>query len=322
MVKQGKADKNNQSCGLTPKTKQNPPQKKENPRRIKLSLLLAHIGKTRMQKLQREGHLESINDESYEKCESCISGKMTKNPFNKTIERATDLLFGLSTYRCVWTLRQRVKERVNKNGIVQHFPLTSPYTPTKSKMVYLKDYALESVVRILNMVPTKKVKRDSADKNSNRDLFSVSCKDNPKELKDLGKLHTFWNQIYRENSLAPMEVKHELSNEMCASTPEEVAYMKKVPYASAVGSIMYAVRCHRPDVTFAQNLYLRNTRDMFLVYRGKPDAELNVTGFCDASWQCDKDDMNQHEAEYMAASRNCRRRLLLDYEILLEILWE
>nr|GFD03210.1 retrotransposon protein, putative, Ty1-copia subclass [Tanacetum cinerariifolium] len=109
-----------------------------------------------------------------------------------------------------------------------------------------------------------------------------------------------------------MEVKHDLSNEMCASSDEEKPYMKKVPYASAVGSIMYAVRCTRPDVKFAQNLvsryqqnpgklhwvavkhilkYLRNTKDMFLVYEGNPDTELEVTGFCDASWQCDKDDM-------------------------------
>nr|GFC00184.1 retrotransposon protein, putative, Ty1-copia subclass [Tanacetum cinerariifolium] len=64
--------------------------------------------------------------------------------------------------------------------------------------------------------------------------------------------------------------------------------MQNVPYASAVGSIMYAVRCTRPDVAFAQNItsrfqqnpkdihwttvknilkYLRNTKDMFLVYR-------------------------------------------------------
>ncbi|GJW26098.1 retrotransposon protein, putative, ty1-copia subclass [Tanacetum coccineum] len=88
----------------------------------------------------------------------------------------------------------------------------------------------------------------------------------------------------------PMEVKHDLSNEMCASSDEEKAYMKKVPYALAVGSIMYAVRCTRPDVAFAQNLYLRNMKDMFLVYGGNPDTELDVTGFCDASWQCDKDD--------------------------------
>nr|GFD18214.1 retrotransposon protein, putative, Ty1-copia subclass [Tanacetum cinerariifolium] len=35
---------------------------------------------------------------------------------------------------------------------------------------------------------------------------------------------------------------------------------------------------------------LRNGKDMFLVYGGNPDTELEVTGFCDASWQCDKDD--------------------------------
>ena len=53
---------------------------------------LAHIGKTRMQKLQRDGLLENINDESFDKCESCISGKMTKKPFNNRIEKADDLL--------------------------------------------------------------------------------------------------------------------------------------------------------------------------------------------------------------------------------------
>ncbi|GJT97502.1 retrotransposon protein, putative, ty1-copia subclass [Tanacetum coccineum] len=61
---------------------------------------LAHIGKTRMQKLQREGLLESINDDSYDKCESCISGKMTKKPFNNNIERATDLLGLIHTDVC------------------------------------------------------------------------------------------------------------------------------------------------------------------------------------------------------------------------------
>ncbi|GKC95492.1 retrotransposon protein, putative, ty1-copia subclass [Tanacetum coccineum] len=127
----------------------------------------------------------------------------------------------------------------------------------------------------------------------------------------IDKILKKFNMHNSKKGYLPMEVKHELSNEMCASTPEEVAYIKKVPYASAVGSIMYVVRCTRPDVAFAQNLvsryqqnpgklhwvavkhilkYLRNTRDMFLVYGGKPDTELNVTGFCDASWQCDKDD--------------------------------
>ncbi|GJS07042.1 retrotransposon protein, putative, ty1-copia subclass [Tanacetum coccineum] len=37
-----------------------------------------------------------------------------------------------------------------------------------------------------------------------------------------------------------------------AKTPTEVQRMQRVPYASAIGSIMYAVRCTRPDVAFAQ----------------------------------------------------------------------
>ncbi|GJW04901.1 secreted RxLR effector protein 161-like protein [Tanacetum coccineum] len=85
--------------------------------------------------------------------------------------------------------------------------------------------------------------------------------------------------------------------------------MTRVPYASAVGSIMYAMTCTRPDVSFALSMvsrnqqnpsegywtavknnikYLRNTKDMFLVYGG--EEELRVTSYYDASWQTDKDD--------------------------------
>ena len=46
---------------------------------------LAHIGKARMKKLQHDGLLEKINDESFDKCESCIAGKMTKKPFKNKI---------------------------------------------------------------------------------------------------------------------------------------------------------------------------------------------------------------------------------------------
>nr|GEW29821.1 retrotransposon protein, putative, Ty1-copia subclass [Tanacetum cinerariifolium] len=74
---------------------------------------------------------------------------------------------------------------------------------------------------------------------------------------------------------------------------------------------MYAVRCTRPDVAFAQNItsrfqqnpselhwtavknihkYLRNTKDMFLVYGGNPEAELRVDCYCDAGFKTDRDD--------------------------------
>nr|GEW67281.1 hypothetical protein [Tanacetum cinerariifolium] len=50
-----------------------------------------------------------------------------------------------------------------------------------------------------------------------------------------------------------MQEKLKLSKSQGDSTPAEMKRMQNVPYASAVGSIMYAVRCTRPDVAFAQN---------------------------------------------------------------------
>ncbi|GJS84371.1 hypothetical protein Tco_0750912 [Tanacetum coccineum] len=82
-----------------------------------------------------------------------------------------------------------------------------------------------------------------------------------------------------------MQEKLRLSKSQGTSTPAELKRMQNVPYASAVGSIMYVVICTRPDVAFAQNIrsrfqqnpgdlywttvknilkYLRNTKDMFL----------------------------------------------------------
>ncbi|GKF61449.1 hypothetical protein Tco_0181503, partial [Tanacetum coccineum] len=97
-----------------------------------------------------------------------------------------------------------------------------------------------------------------------------------------------------------------------ASTPAELKCMQNVPYASAVGSIMYAVRCTRLDVALAQNItsrfqqnpcdlhwtivknimkYLKNTKDMFLVYRGDLKRELRVSCYTDTGYLTDADDL-------------------------------
>nr|GFC08292.1 retrotransposon protein, putative, Ty1-copia subclass [Tanacetum cinerariifolium] len=54
-----------------------------------------------------------------------------------------------------------------------------------------------------------------------------------------------------------MQERLDLNKTQSASTPKEVKRMQNVPYASAVRSIMYAVRCTRPDVAFAQNITSR-----------------------------------------------------------------
>nr|GFA62550.1 hypothetical protein [Tanacetum cinerariifolium] len=100
----------------------------------------------------------------------------------------------------------------------------------------------------------------------------------------IDKILKKYNMHNSKKGYLPMEVKHDLSNELCASTPEEVAYMKKVPYASAnPGKLHWVAVKHILK-------YLRITRDMFLMYGGKPDTKLDVIGFYDASWHCDIDD--------------------------------
>ncbi|GJZ55152.1 retrotransposon protein, putative, ty1-copia subclass [Tanacetum coccineum] len=111
----------------------------------------------------------------------------------------------------------------------------------------------------------------------------------------------------------PMQEKLRLSKSQGASTPAELKHMQNVPYASVVGSIMYAVRCTRPDVAFTQNIttsrfqhnpsdlhwttvknilkYLRNTKDMFLVYEGDLKRELRVSYYIDVGYLTDADDL-------------------------------
>ena len=55
---------------------------------------LGHIGVKRMKKLHKDGFLESLDYESFDACEPCLMGKMTKIAFSGTMERATDL-FGI-----------------------------------------------------------------------------------------------------------------------------------------------------------------------------------------------------------------------------------
>ena len=53
-----------------------------------------------MKKLHADGFLEPLDYESLDACEPCLIGKMTKNPFSRTMERATDLLEIIHTDVC------------------------------------------------------------------------------------------------------------------------------------------------------------------------------------------------------------------------------
>ncbi|GJT71733.1 putative RNA-directed DNA polymerase [Tanacetum coccineum] len=89
----------------------------------------------------------------------------------------------------------------------------------------------------------------------------------------------------------PLHHGIKISSDLCPKTNDELDKMSRVPYASAIGSIMYAMTCTRPDVSFTLSMVSRHQQNpgegsWFMVEK----KELRLTGYCDAGWQTDKDD--------------------------------
>ncbi|GJW86330.1 retrotransposon protein, putative, ty1-copia subclass [Tanacetum coccineum] len=107
-------------------------------------------------------------------------------------------------------------------------------------------------------------------------------------------------RFFMENSKRgsiPMKGKLKLSKSQGASTPTEVKHMKNIPYASAVRSIMYDVRCTRPNVAFVQNI-----TSQFQQNPGDEKQELRDSCYTDAGYLTDADDLrSQIYAEYIVA---------------------
>jgi ATP-binding cassette subfamily B (MDR/TAP) protein 1 len=55
----------------------------------------------------------------------------------------------------------------------------------------------------------------------------------------------------------PIALHFKLSAEQCASSYEDIEYMSKVSYCSAVSSLMYAIVCSRPNLSYAMSIVSR-----------------------------------------------------------------
>ena len=81
------------------------------------------------------------------------------------------------------------------------------------------------------------------------------CKDRKNRILTLSQADYVEKVLQRfsmENAKAistPLPGHLKLTKEMYPKTQEEEDKMSKVPYASAVGSLMYAMVCTRPDIT-------------------------------------------------------------------------
>jgi hypothetical protein len=104
-------------------------------------------------------------------------------------------------------------------------------------------------------------------------------------------------------SVAPIVKGDKFNLSQCPKNEFEREQMKNIPYASVVGSLMYAQVCTRPDIAFAVGIlgryqsnpgmdhwkaakkvlrYLQGTKDYMLMYRQTDN--LDVTGYSDSDF--------------------------------------
>ncbi|XP_041995810.1 secreted RxLR effector protein 161-like [Salvia splendens] len=108
----------------------------------------------------------------------------------------------------------------------------------------------------------------------------------------------------------PLSPHLKLSSQLSPKTEDEREYMAKVPYANAVGSLMYAMVCTRPDISQAVGIvsrymhdpgkghwqavkwilrYIKDTVDIGLLFEQDKSLGHFAVGYCDSDYAGDLD---------------------------------
>ena len=230
-------------------------------------------------------------------------------------------IYGLKQASRSWNLR--FDDAVKEFGFIKNEDEPCVYKKVSGSTVVFLVLYVDDILLMGNDIPTlQSVKTWLGSCFSMKDLGEATYvlgiriyRDRSKRLLGLSQ-STYIDKVLKRFSMEeskrgflPMAHGVSLSKAQCPSTQEERDRMNRIPYASAIGSIMYAMLCTRPDVSYALSMtsryqsdpgeshwiavknilkYLRRTKDTFLIYGGQ--EELIVKGYTDASFQTDKDD--------------------------------
>ncbi|KAH9685060.1 hypothetical protein KPL70_013801 [Citrus sinensis] len=126
--------------------------------------------------------------------------------------------------------------------------------------------------------------------------------------------------------ITPLASHFKLSNQQCPKTSEKKQEMSKVPYANAVGCMMYAMVLTRPDISHSLSLisrymasprkehwraakwmlrYLNGTLDYGLLYgNGRETNEAGLWGYVDSDYAGDLD-IRRSQTGYMFMLNGC-----------------
>nr|GEV46027.1 hypothetical protein [Tanacetum cinerariifolium] len=209
-------------------------------------------------------------------------------------------IYGLKQASRQWY--KRFDDEIKKFGFTQNRDEPCVYQKANGSYVAILILYVDDILLMRNNIPMLQDVKSylgrsftMKDLGDAADILGIKIyRDRSKRLISLCQsayIEKILKRYYMKNSkrgTIRMQEKLKLSKSQGASTPAEKQRMQNVPYTSAIGSIMYVVRCTRPDVAFAQNItsrfqqnpgegeeqhwtvvknilkYLRNTKDMFL----------------------------------------------------------
>ncbi|CAH1448519.1 unnamed protein product [Lactuca virosa] len=229
-------------------------------------------------------------------------------------------IYGLKQASRRWNLC--FDEKVKEFGFLRNEDESCVYVKASGSIVSFLVLYVDNILLIGNNIPTlQEVKSWLGKCFAMKDLGEAAyilgiriVRDRSKRLIGLSQdtyLEKVLKRFSMENSKKgelTIQCNTKLSKTQSPSTEAEITDMSRVPYASAVGSIMYAMTCTRSDVAFALSMvsryqgnpgrahwiavknilkYLRRTKEWFLVLGGSDD--LRVRGYSDASFQMDRD---------------------------------
>ncbi|GKA18856.1 retrotransposon protein, putative, ty1-copia subclass [Tanacetum coccineum] len=249
-----------------------------------------------------------------------LNGKLTEDVFMaqpegfenakypKRVCKLQKAIYGLKQASRSWNLC--FHEKVTQFGFSRSEYESCIYVKVSGSVVVFLVLYVDDILLIGNDIPTLQSVKDWLGKCfAMKDFRDATYILGIKIYRDMSKrliglcqdtyLEIFLKRFKMENSKKgnlPLHHGIKISKDLCPKTDKELDRMSPMT-------------CTRPDVSFASSMvsrhqknpgeghwtavknilkYLRNTKDMFLVYDG--EEELKVTGYCDASWQTYKDD--------------------------------
>nr|GEW88498.1 putative retrotransposon protein [Tanacetum cinerariifolium] len=160
---------------------------------------------------------------------------------------------------------KRFDEKIKKFGFAQNLEEPCVYQKGSGSNVTFLILYVHDIIIMGNHIPSLQSVKDYlgkcfAMKDLGEATFILGIKiyrDRSKQLIGLAQ-NAYMEKILKRYKIdnskrghIPMKERLDLNKTQGASTPKEVKRMQNLPYALAVGFIMYAVRCTRPDVAFA-----------------------------------------------------------------------